>query len=189
MGMTLPPTDPRRARSANVRFTYPQRPDPSVRNCDSSSGYWTPICAALKANMAPTPNDRFTSIRGIQSLGTNVRNPPCLAEPLSIGACMWYHNTAQMFAHAHIQDDLPFCRRREFARDGRCNCRRDVGCCQLRAGRRCAPARTPRRAPRVSGQRRLGFFRRRVFMDRTTRRRVGKSAHPEAWTALVGMLS
>jgi hypothetical protein len=29
-----------------------------------------------------------------------VRNPPSLAEPVSIGAGMWYHNTAHVMVEA-----------------------------------------------------------------------------------------
>jgi hypothetical protein len=40
------------------------------------------------------------SIRDIQSLATSVRNPPQLAEALSIGTPMWYHDTAQVAGEA-----------------------------------------------------------------------------------------
>jgi hypothetical protein len=64
----------------------------------------TPLRAAFalpvaQVSLAPFAvaacNSSFTSIRDIQSLATNVRNPPSLAEPLSIGTRMWYRDTAQ----------------------------------------------------------------------------------------------
>ena len=46
------------------------------------------------------PDDRFTSIRDIQSLATNVLNPPQPAEPISTGTPMWYHDTTHVVGEA-----------------------------------------------------------------------------------------
>jgi hypothetical protein len=39
-------------------------------------------------------NDRFTSIRDVESVAANCVTRLSLAEPLSISARVWYHNTA-----------------------------------------------------------------------------------------------
>ena len=79
-------------KSVGVDLTRSSRVSFRADLCTPSRAGLRPLALRFSPFAVATCNGSFTSTRDIQSLATNVGS---LAQPLSIGTGVWYHNTAQ----------------------------------------------------------------------------------------------